>query len=489
MTTSAEERVAEGVGRAPRRQWWFVTLFLTDVWERFGFFGLQAILALYAAAATEGGGLGLATADAAALAGSWIGLSYMLGAPGGWVGDRVLGVRRTMLLGAAVTTTGYLLMALSKPSISVVGLMVVAVGIGLYKPNHQTMVNLLYTDPQKRESGISMMYAGVQISALVAPFVVGSVGEIVSWRAGFLTAGAVMALSVVQVATATRQFNGVGEIPSRPLDAVGRAKTRKWTTIGVSALVVLTVLGALSGGLVMGFVMFFGLTSIVFPLVQYRMLIRHPELDDGDRRRLRTFRWVLLVWSMFFMIIAQGGSVLLLFAKEHTDRQVFGLTIPTSWFQSISPLFLCLLAPVFAWVLPKLGRGFAAVPVKFSTALLLGGTSFLLMSIPAAISASGAKVSPLWLFLVFFMHSCGEVIIIAVAVAAASDVLPKRFIGQTLGLLWLFAALGGGLGSQIVWIAQALPATVYYLSYGLLATGVGLLVTLRRKKIAHGLAT
>jgi len=459
---------------------------MTDMWERFGFFGLQSLLVLFAAASSSKGGLGLSTADAAAMTGAWIGLTYMLGSPGGWAADRVLGVRRAMQLGGVIITLGHFSMAVPAPAGSAAGLLLVSIGAGLYKPNHQAMTNMMYGDSDRRESGISLMYMGVQISALAAPLIVGVLGEFVSYQAAFLCTGLVMLFGVGQFARAVRQFGDVGARPGRPLDQRERAVAVRWSWILAGAITTVVVLGIVGHFLNLAFLLaVFGMCSLAAPLVAYVMLYRHKDLTARDRQRMRTYRWVLLVWTMFFMIIAQGGSVLLLFVKDSVDREVLGFTVPTSWFTAASPLFLLLLSPVFAWLLPRIRGG---VPTKFAIALLIGGTSFLMMAIPAALAADGDKVSPAWMLLVYFMHSCGELIIIAVAISTASDILPRAFISQTIGMLGLFGAFGGGLGSMIVLAAQSLPATAYYLSYGLVASSIGLIVALRRRGIARGLA-
>jgi POT family proton-dependent oligopeptide transporter len=196
---------------------------------------------------------------------------------------------------------------------------------------------------------------------------------------------------------------------------------------------------------------------------------------------------VCLGATLFWIIIAHAASLLTLFARDHTDLQVFGLSVPASWLQSATPAFILILAPVVAAVLPKTG-GVHSVAVKLAIGLLLVGGGFLVMCVAALFAANGTRISPLWLVLVYLMHACGELVIAAVTVSSAADVLGKRYMGRVVGLLWLFAALGGGLGSALVRLSQVLSAPVYYLALGSSALVVGLVFLLCRQQLSGALA-
>lgn len=477
---------------APVRKYprWFGTLYLTDTCERFGFYGMQAILVLFAAAPASRGGLGLRTADAASLFGAWIAVMFLLSLPGGWVGDRVLGQRRTLLLGASVSMAGYLILAIPGRGVStVIGLVVLALGGGLYKPNHQAMINMMYgSDVGRREAGISMIYTGVQFSALVAPLLSGYLGERVSWNLGFSVAGVAMAVAAIALSRATAQFNGVGATAARPLEPAERRKVinRSLWLVGVLAAVLLGagLAGALSATMAIGIT---GVLSVIFPILGFRWLYRNPALSAGDRRRLRGFLAVFLGATLFWMIIAHAASLLNLFAQNHVNRNVFGWTVPASWLQAAVPVFILVLAPVFAWLLPRMGRR-NNVGVKFGVGLGLVGGSFLLMALAAGTASGGAKVSPLWLVAVYLAHACGELIVAAVSIAAAGEVLPRQFMARTLGLLWLFAALGGGLGAGVVRLADVVPEASYYLGLGSVAVLAGVAFLLGRKRLTSALS-
>ncbi|HEX4221162.1 MAG TPA: oligopeptide:H+ symporter [Pseudonocardiaceae bacterium] len=479
MTTT--EGAETAYGRAP----WFVTLFMTDTWERFGFYALQAILVLYATASKPSGGLGLASGWAAGLFAIWIGLTFMLALPGGWIGDRLLGQRRTIMTGLGLIALGHFALAVPVSWFSAVGICLVALGTGLYKPNHQAVLNtMLGQQAGRRESGISVIFVGMQVSALLAPLIVGYVGERINWHLAFAIAGVALSVGfLIFVFARNRFFGDIGVAPGRPLADRERRRVG-WIVLAVVVVLAALVLVHPPFPAVMGI---FGLIAIVSPFVAYSQLRRHRDLTAFDRRKLRGFLWLLLGATTFWALITQDGTSLNLFARDHTDRSVFGFVLPASWLQSATPLFILVLAPVLAWLLPKI-RSRTAIPVKLSVGLLMGGVSFLLMAGAAALAVQGVRVSPGWLLGTYLLHACGEVVVSAVAISAAADVLPRRFLGHTIGLFWLFAALGGSLGGTLVQVESVVPMPAYFLAFAIVPTVLCVVFAVRRKKIAEALS-
>lgn len=477
-------------GTPPDRKYphWYKTLFALDTLERFGFYGMQAILVLYAAAPEDRGGLALPNADAVSLFGAWIALLFLLSLPGGWIGDRVLGQQRTLVLGAAVSMVGYLVLSITTGWAAAAGLILLAVGGGLYKPNHQAVLNLKYgNDIGRREAGVSLMWSGVQASALVAPLATGYLGERVSWSLAFLVPAVSMLATILTYGARRGYFGDTGARPARPLEPDERRRVQRRAIIGAVVLAALVtaggVAGILSATMAIGIA---GLLAVIFPIAAYRKLYRNRELSTGDRRRMKGFLWVFLGATLFWMVIAHAASVLNLFAQNHVDRDVLGWTVPASWLMAATPAFMLVLAPVFAWWLPRMGRR-NNVGVKFSAGLLLVGGSFLLMAVAAAV-ALGGRISPVWLLAVYLAHACGELIVGAVTIAAAGDVLPKQYMARMLGLLWLFAALGGGLGAGLVRLAEVVPEPLYYLNLGAATAIAGLAFAIGRRRLTRSLA-
>lgn len=450
---------------------WFGRLFLAELWERFAFYGLQAILVLYAVAPAGAGGLGLSSGTAAALFGAFLGITFMLALPGGWFADRVLGQQRALVLGLGLVAVGCLTLAAAR-ALTVPGLLFVSVGFGLFKPNHQTLINILAGSAGRREATIATFYLGIQATGLIAPLIIGSLGERVSWRVALASIGVVVALGSAVTAAGLRGLGPVGARRARPLaPAQARAVLRRLVQLGLlSVLVLLAALAAevLTAQLVL---MIVGLTLIAAPWAGYRRLRRSPGLTEADRGRLSVMLALMSAAAVFWLLAGQDASVLTLFAKDSTDRSVAGFVVPASWLQAATPLFMLLLAPLFAWQLPRLGARFS-VPAKFTVGLVLVGVSFLVMAVAAGRAEGGALVSPGWLLVVYLLHAGGEIIIAAVSISSIADLVPQAYLGQAIGIYWLFAALGGGLSSQVSALVDVLSGPVYYL----LLAGTALLV-------------
>ncbi|GAA1665820.1 hypothetical protein GCM10009765_14180 [Fodinicola feengrottensis] len=203
--------------------------------------------------------------------------------------------------------------------------------------------------------------------------------------------------------------------------------------------------------------------------------------------RLRAFFWLLLAVSLFWTMVGQAGSMLPLFAKQSTDRGFLGFTLPASWFQSAIPFFMLLVAPIFAYAWVRLGARLST-PGKFALGLFFAGASFSLMSVAAAMAGTGVLVSPLWLVAVFFLQACGEVVIGPVAMSAAAEVAPREYVGRVIGLVWLFSALGAGLGAQAVRLGDALPPDYYYLGQGIVALAAAAAMMLFGRRLREAFA-
>ncbi|WP_203702220.1 peptide MFS transporter [Asanoa iriomotensis] len=468
---------------------WFTNLFVAELWERVGFYGIQAILVLYAVAPTDNGGMGLSSGSAAALFGAYLGVTFMLALPGGWIADRVLGQQRALVVGLAFIAAGCLSLAVSGPVFAIIGLLCIACGFGLFKPNHQALINMLAGPAGRREATIAAFFVGIQGTALVAPLVIGFLGERVSWRVGFATLGIVVGIGVVTTARGLRSYGRAGAGPARPLAPSQGRRVARRVGLLVAAVVVLVVVGLIGGFLNPQIaLMVVGLTLISAPWGAYVKLRRDPGLTADDRWRLSIMLRLVLAATIFWLLAGQDGSVLTLFAKDSTDRTVLGFTFPASWLQAATPLFMLVLAPLFAWQLPRLGARYS-VPMKFAFALVVVAVSFLVMAVAAGAAADGTKVSPLWLLAVYLMHACAEIVIAAVSISSMADLVPSAYLGQGLGLYWLFAALGGGLASQVSALVDVLPGPVYFVSLAVVALAVAAAFVAGRRGLAAPFAT
>ncbi|MDW4905899.1 oligopeptide:H+ symporter [Streptomyces sp. ADMS] len=467
---------------------WFGTLFVVDLWERFSFYGMLAILYLYLVADPHDGGLGMTEGDAAALSGLYMSLVFMSALPGGWLTDRVFGARRATLYGGLLITAGHLLLAVPADGWLYPGLGLVVAGSGLVKPGMASMVGRMYGgQPERREAAFSLFYMSIQVSALLAPLITGFLGETVHWHLGFGAAALGMVVGVICYAVGWSGFGEVGARPERPLPAGELRPVLRRTGLygALPALLVLT--GAVTDVLGLRQVlMLAGLAVLTTPVLYFRALLRAPEIGPAERGRLRALRWMLLASSGFWLLFAQGPALLNLFARDSVDRVVGGWTVPASWFQSVQPLFLLLLSPIAAGLWLRLGRR-AGAPAKFAAGLLLGGGAFVVMAAAASAASSGA-VSPLWLIAVYLLLVCGELAVAPIGLSLAAEVAPPGFTGRMLGLFWLFAAVGAASGGQLARLADVVPEPLYYLVLSLVGLVVGVALTVRGGSLKGRLA-
>ncbi|WP_418957190.1 peptide MFS transporter [Streptomyces tritici] len=461
------------------RERWFSTLFLTDMWERFSFYGMQALLFLYATAPRAEGGLGLSDGTAGALFGLYISASFLAAMPGGWLGDRVLGTHRAMLTGALVIAAGHACMAVPATTAFYLGLMLVALGTGLLKPNLPVMFDQMNpgASSAQRQAAFSLFYMSVQVSALLGPLVTGALGERVNWHLGFGAAAVGMVFGVLQYLHGAPTLRGARTGPSRPLppEALRRLVRGAWAGAAVAVLLAAGAL-AVGGAALHPVLALCGLGSLIAPVWYFRRLLRGGELGTAERARVRGYLRVFAPSVLFWAMFGQLGSVFSLFAREHTDREVAGFLVPASWFQSSHPLFLLLLAPGFAWLWLRVA-GRSGAGRKFSVGLGFGSAGFAVLATGAWFAeGEGGAVSPVWLLGAFLCVACGELVFGPVGLSTTAETAPEGHRGRMMGLFYLGAALGAGLGGQLSRLVGVLPLWTYLAGFAAAAAVTAVLL-------------
>lgn len=466
-------------------------LFMTELWERFSFYGMRAILVLYLSAPESSGGLGVDAATATAIYSVYNALVYMLSMPGGWIADRLLGARRTVLIGGIVITCGHFMLAVPLSGTFYVGLLAICVGTGLLKPNISTMVGGLYAknDPRK-DGGFTLFYMAINIGSVFSPLVVGTLGQQVNWHLGFATAGVGMLLGLLQYLLGARHLGAVGANAPKPAPPdVRRTVARKagfWVGLAALALVVDVALHTFSMDHVVNVLTVLGL---IVPVVYFTKIMRDRELSTDDRNKMKSFLWFFVVAAVFWMIYDQTGSTLSLFAQHSTDRHVFGWSFPASWFQSVNPVLIIILAPVFAWLWQWLRQRNPSTPVKFSGALLLIGASFGVMGLAGLAASDGQLVAPWWLVGVYFLQTCAELCLSPVGLSVSTKLAPPKYASQIMGLWFLAVATGDSVAAWTTQLRGPLGDGVYFATQGLLAVlcgGAFLLVRKRMRNMMSG---
>ncbi|AUG78948.1 Proton-dependent oligopeptide transporter POT family protein [Kitasatospora sp. MMS16-BH015] len=483
----ASEAVPSALLGRPR---WFVTLFVTDMWERFSFYGMLAILFLFASAPASRGGLALTNADAGMLFGAYTAAIFLAALPGGWLGDRVFGTRRATLYGAVVIMVGHLLMAVPTEVTVFAGLLFIAAGTGLLKPNLASLLSAFYPRgaTAERDAGFAIFYTSIQVSALVAPLVVGSLGEGVNWHLGFGVAAVGMAFGVWQYVRGSASFGETGRLPERPATAVELRRVGRASAVALAAVVAAFTADAVAGTFTIRHVLLLvTVLSVVVPIRCFRGLLRSPEVSPAARARLRTYIWFFVASALFWGLHVQGGSLLSLFARDSTDRAVLGVRLPASWFQSATPLAILLLAPVFAWLWLRYGRRISAA-VKFAVGMTTMGSALLLIALAAEFARSGGRVSPLWLVGTYLLMGAGEAALAPVGMSVAAAVAPTGFLSQLVGVSWLGAGMGAGLGGVALKAAGGnAPGPGLFLLMGALSVAAGLGLLLAARPLARRL--
>jgi POT family proton-dependent oligopeptide transporter len=460
------------------------TLFFTEMWERFSFYGLRALLILFMTADPATGGLGFDAVTAGAVYGLYTSMVYMATLPGGWIADQILGPQRAVLVGGVLIAAGHFSMALPALTTFYVGLTLIVLGTGLLKGNVSVIVGRLYTpSDDRRDAGYSLFYMGINTGAFIAPFVCGYLGQRVNWHVGFAAAGVGMLLGLLQFAMGRKYLGEAGLHPSDPgSPAALSAQQRRAARWVAAAAVVLVAVGV---GMQMG-VLPFGVKDIadaagVLLLTLSIGFFAWVFLSGGwtrvERNHLIVIGVLFLGYATFSAAFEQAGSTLNLFADRNTLNEAFGYAFPSSWFQSVNPLVVIAFAPVFAWLWVRLARRNAepGAPFKFGLALIGVGAGFALLVPAAGLSANGSLVGPGWLVATYVLHTWAELALSPVGLSAMSKLAPARIGGLVMGVWFLGTSNGNYIGGRLSGFYESMPLPTLFGAVAAFAIAAGLL--------------
>jgi POT family proton-dependent oligopeptide transporter len=426
------------------------TLFLTEMWERFTYYGMRAILILFMTATVANGGLGIADKTASSIYGLYLACTYLLSLLGGWIADRLIGAQRAVLSGGAFIMVGNGMLASGSTQIFFLGLAVTVFGVGLLKPNISAIVAQLYPEGgSRRDAGFSIFYMGINLGAFLGSLFVPIVADKLGWHVGFALPAIGMLLGLVQF-MATRQYLGTAGLAAAP-----DAKRGSWLPVILFAAVV-AVIAALSvtGRLEIDPIAVSAAASWLIGLLAaayFIYLLFFAGLSGAERSRVYVMAALFIACAMFWAGFEQTGASLNLFAERYTDRNIFGWEMPAGVLQAVNPLFIILFAPVFAglWLtLGKRGKDLSP-PAKFSAGLILMGLGFFVMYLASHYVLASQKVLPTWLILTYMLHTWGELCLSPVGLSSMTKLAPPRFVGQVMGVWFLAIALGNNLAGQL----------------------------------------
>jgi POT family proton-dependent oligopeptide transporter len=472
------------------------TLFFTEMWERFTYYGMRAILVLFLVAQISSGGFGIDDKTADAIYGLFTAGAYLAALPGGWIADRLTGPRVAVLLGGIGITAGNTLLAIagSLPAFCI-GLLVIVLGVGLLKPNVSALVADLYPEGGARlDAGFTVFYMGINLGGFLGPLVTGAAAALIGPRAPFAAAALFMGLGVLQYQLTQRHLGEAGRTWGASQSAQ-RPWPHFWIGVGV---LVLVVAACWAGVIPLNPVSLAQATLTIISSVAvlyFAYLFLAADLSAEEKRRAVVIVVLFLGSVLFWAGYEQAGSSLNLFADRYTDRALEGLhfVIPTGWLQSVNSLFIIIFAPVVAWAWVALGRRNLnpSAPAKFAIGVILMGVGFLIMAVAATYVAHGSKVLPTWLCLTYLLHTFGELCLSPVGLSYTTKLAPKRLVGQMMGMWFLSLSIGNiwaGLiaGEFDANNTAAMPGQYLHIVYFAVGLGAALLLLSRPVKKLMG---
>jgi proton-dependent oligopeptide transporter, POT family len=455
------------------------TLFFTEMWERFSYYGMRAILILFMTAKVTEGGMGLDTADAGVIYGLTTAMVYMAALPGGWIADQFLGLRKAVFLGGILIAAGNLCLVIPSTTAFYTGLALIIAGTGLLKPNVSAIVGQLYTAADtRRDAGFSIFYMGINTGALIAPLLCGWVARY-NWRYGFGLAGLGMIVGLIQYVLGRTNLGDAGIAPAGagdPVKSRNRLLLGLYILGGILALVVCLGLAGLvtAKGIADGS----GLVLLTLVVVFFAWLLTSGQWTRVERKRLFVIVGLFIAAAIFWSVFEQAGSTLNLFAERSTNNRVMGYDFPAPWYQSVNSMFLISLAPVFAWLWVRLGSREPSSPAKFAFGLLLVGLGFLVLSSGATAATSGTKVSPMWLVGTYLLHTMGELCLSPVGLSAMTKLAPSSVTGLMMGVWFLALSVGNYMGGRMASLYESLPLPMLFSAVGLFAIVAGVVLAM-----------
>ena len=482
MTTTVAQNDTKFFGH-PRG---LATLFFTEMWERFSYYGMRALLILFMVAPVASGGLGFDKTKAGAIYGLYTGSVYLMCLPGGWIADRILGPRRAVLFGGILIACGHVSLFLPFVNTFYLGLFLIVMGTGLLKPNVSALVGSLYSkDDIRKDSGFSLFYMGINTGATFAPIFCGYVGQRVNWHWGFGLAALGMFAGLVQFFLGAKYFPELK--PEKATVAENTSVLIKWGGLAAALLLITGVLhfaGAIELTAV-GISNTFGVLLLLSVVISFGGLLLFGDWNKEERKRL----WVVLILFLsaciFWSLFEQAGSTLNLFAEEHTLNEVFGMGFPASWMQFVQPASLIIFSPVFAALWFKLGDRGPSTPMKFVFGLVCVGLSFFLMAGGARTLAPGIKASAMYLIGCYVLHAIGEVCLSPVGLSAMTRLAPRNLVGLMMGLWFMATSVGNFISGRVAGLYEGMPIAELFTIVGMVGLVAAVFLLFMTKPIVR----
>jgi len=478
------------------------TLFFTEMWERFSYYGMRAILVLFMTEAILNGGMGMDEPKANAIYGIYTACVYLFSLPGGWLADHLFGQRKAIWYGGIIIASGHFSMAIPTQTTFFLGLVLIVLGTGLLKPNISAIVGGLYPEGgARRDAGFSVFYMGINLGAFISPLICGYLGEQINWHMGFGAAGVGMVLGLIQFKLTDRHLGDLGlepEVDHQDPVAARKHRMVKNTFIGGTVLLIIALALLFAGVIQLEVFAISNITGWVIlglavGFVLYVFLF--GDLDSTEKKRVGAICILFIFSSMFWMGFEQTGTSLNIFAKNLTDRMMFGWEMPASWLQSVNPVLIIVLAPVIGalWIKLAVRNLEPSTPIKFAFGMIFLGLGFLVMIGAANIAASGEKPLPYWLVLTYLLHTTGELALSPVGLSVVTKLAPHRYLGQLMGVWFMSISLGNLLAGRLAGMfesdnVQEMPSLFNFVGWYCVGAGVLLVILYKPiKKLMAGI--
>ncbi|CAM3709410.1 peptide MFS transporter [Tsukamurella ocularis] len=452
--------------------WPLVNLFGVEMWERFSFYGMQAILAYYLYYSASEGGLGFDKTTSLGIVGAYGGFVYLSTIAGAWVSDRLLGAERTLFYSACLVMAGHIALAAVPGAAGVaIGLVLVAVGSGGVKGNATKVVGDLYPDGDtRRDAGFSLFYMGVNLGAFIGPLLTGYLQDNVGFHWGFGLAAVGMALGLLQYGLTRKMLPRISQEVPNPASRTDIQRVVAGAAVALAIFVGLILLGVITAKNLVDAVI---ITVALISLAYFVFLLRSDRVDGAERNGVKAFIPLFLSQVAFWALFQQMFTFVAVYADERLDRTLGGWEFPASWIQSVDPVYILIFAPVFAALWTKLGPRQPSTPIKFAIGTMGIGLAFLAFLLMPA----GVNTAPLiGLLGIMLIFALAELCISPVGLSVSTKLAPHAFAAQMVALNFLSISLGTALAGRLATFYDQNDEAPYFLILGGTAIGVGLVV-------------
>jgi proton-dependent oligopeptide transporter, POT family len=453
-----------------------VVLFLTEMWERFSFYGMRAILTLFLATELTDGGFGMDDVAAASLYSIYNSMVYFMALPGGWIADRILGTRRSVLWGGIVIALGHYSLAFSARSMFYLGLVLIVLGTGLLKPNISAMVGELYDKhpemhESRRDAGFTLFYLGINLGAFVGPLITGLLQTRLGFHWGFGAAAVGMALGLTQYVIFRRNLGDHGRTVPNPLPRSGIG----WA-VGVGVITVAVIVAAFATGLVKLANLSQVTTGVIVvaAVAYFVVMLTSSKVVPIERTRLRAFIPLFIANAVFWSLFQQIFTVLAIYSDERMNWSIFGWTAPSSWIGSIEPVWIILLSPLFAILWTRLGQRAPTTPRKFAYGVIGMGVAFLLF-LPMS-GSTGRAVPALWVLAIMAVFAISELLLSPIGLSVTTKLAPEAFRAQMMALYFFSVGIGTSMSGVLSGYYDPAREFAYFGILGAVAVAAGVIV-------------